>query len=201
MALAATLEASVEEALLLDYAVGNIAPAHALVLDFYTRLSPRAREAALTWASVRRAIRSDPRQEQFCSAAGHPMSTRRADSHVVASIETVRQGLDETTDKLSWRKSWGGVEEIRLPVPHARLLRLRPKTAAPAHGHGGLGADLVLRGAFEDERGAFRRGQLAVREPGDRHQPVVISDEACVCLVGEESHRFGWLTKMLGLTS
>ena len=55
----------------------------------------------------------------------------------------------------------------------------------PLHGHTGAELTVVLTGAFTDERGEFRRGDLQEIEKIE-HQPVGDREEGCICLVAAE---------------
>lgn len=97
-----------------------------------------------------------------------------------------------------WRRSLFGVRTRRTHLPTASLLRLDPGKRAPRHSHGAPDVTVVLRGAFADPWGEYRRGDLAFASAGDRHAPEVIGDEACICLIATPEGRplvdvRGWL--------
>ena len=41
---------------------------------------------------------------------------------------------------------------------------------------------LVLRGGFADESGEYHPGDFLVREGWDKHTPVALEGEECICL-------------------
>jgi len=89
-----------------------------------------------------------------------------------------------------WRPRFGGMSEIVLdklcePGVHARLLKLPSGGSAPEHTHGGDEITLVLAGSFRDEVSRYRAGEVCHAASGHMHQPVVDSDEDCICLVVE----------------
>ena len=55
--------------------------------------------------------------------------------------------------------------------------------AMPDHGHGGEELTLVLKGSYSDKFGKFSRGDLADLAEDVEHQPIVDSDETCICLI------------------
>lgn len=57
----------------------------------------------------------------------------------------------------------------------------------PEHGHGGDEMTLVLAGAYKDELGLFGVGDIADLDEHVEHQPVVASNEPCVCLVATQA--------------
>ncbi|PWC56148.1 ChrR family anti-sigma-E factor [Azospirillum sp. TSO22-1] len=75
----------------------------------------------------------------------------------------------------SWSRGTGG--------SLARLLRMAPGVTVPAHRHEAAEMLLVLEGAFRDEYGRFRLGDLIQYEPGSDHHAT--GDEAgeCICLL------------------
>jgi putative transcriptional regulator len=81
-------------------------------------------------------------------------------------------------------KAWGG------------LILAQPGRALPRHGHAGLELTCVLTGAFSDGSGLYKAGDLS--EPqGDHDQPpVVVGQDACVCVIASEGMR---LRGLLGL--
>ncbi len=81
-----------------------------------------------------------------------------------------------------------------------RLLRVRPGTALPRHGHSGAELTLVLKGAFTDETGRYGPGDLAEVEKHVSHRPVAAGTQDCVCLVATQGRlRFeGLVARLFG---
>ena len=63
------------------------------------------------------------------------------------------------------------------------VLRIRPGTALPDHGHVGTELTCVLEGAFADEGGYYGVGDVAEAEEDVRHRPVAEGPTDCVCLI------------------
>jgi putative transcriptional regulator len=63
------------------------------------------------------------------------------------------------------------------------LIRVAPGTALPAHDHTGPELSYVIQGAFADETGEYRIGDVAEGEPGLDHAPVALPGEHCICLI------------------
>ena len=98
----------------------------------------------------------------------------------------------ERFDDIAWRKSAPGIQIYKLPKLDGEtgffgLLRIEPGHTMPEHGHGGLELTLVLKGAYHDELGHFARGDIADHDESIEHQPVVVGDEACICLVANQA--------------
>ncbi|TBN54565.1 hypothetical protein EYR15_04945 [Hansschlegelia quercus] len=63
----------------------------------------------------------------------------------------------------------------------AQLIKVKPGRALPSHTHEGVEATLVLRGAYRDETGGYRRGDVAVADAAIDHRPVADPETGCVC--------------------
>ena len=56
----------------------------------------------------------------------------------------------------------------------------------PDHGHGGSELTLVLDGAYADETGEFRRGDIQDVDDEVEHRPVADKELGCICLIASE---------------
>ncbi len=86
-----------------------------------------------------------------------------------------------------WRWLAPGISQIivvraRRRRTSARLLRITPHAALPAHGHSADELACVLRGSFSDERGRFAAGDFSEASAAIRHRPVA-GPEGCICVV------------------
>jgi putative transcriptional regulator len=104
------------------------------------------------------------------------------------------QGLlgTDRLDAIAWRKSAPGVHVHKLPKQAGEggffgLLKIAPGAAMPEHGHGGTELTLIIKGAYHDELGHFGVGDIADHDESVEHTPVVVGDEACICLVATEA--------------
>ncbi len=75
----------------------------------------------------------------------------------------------------------------------------------PEHTHGGSEMTLVLRGGFADESGEYHPGDFVGREGWDKHTPVALEGEECICLAVLDAPlqftrlRHRWLNPLLKL--
>lgn len=67
-----------------------------------------------------------------------------------------------------------------------RLLRVGPGQAMPEHGHGGTELTLILQGAYRDEFGSYRIGDLADLDGDAEHRPIADERDGCICLIASE---------------
>ncbi len=89
-----------------------------------------------------------------------------------------------------WRRLGGGVFDAVLPVEGdatARLLRIKPGTRVPDHGHKGEELTLVLKGAFSDASGRFGPGDVECAGDDMEHTPVAEPGEDCICLAAMDN--------------
>ncbi|SNS23045.1 ChrR family anti-sigma-E factor [Antarctobacter heliothermus] len=97
----------------------------------------------------------------------------------------LRDYIGGTLDDVKWRPIGMGVKQAILPTSReatARLLFIPAGTAMPDHGHRGLELTLVLQGAFQDDEGCFRRGDIEIADEDLHHTPVADISEDCICL-------------------
>lgn len=92
---------------------------------------------------------------------------------------------------IPWKRLAPGVWHHRLPLsPGAtgdlRLLKIGPGRVMPDHGHGGAELTLVLQGAYSDESGAYRRGDIQDVDESVEHSPVADGQFGCICLIASE---------------
>jgi putative transcriptional regulator len=66
------------------------------------------------------------------------------------------------------------------------LLRLPSGLRTIPHGHGGVEFTAVLKGAYSDGEGVFAAGDFAEMTEDINHQPSVLDDGECVCLIASE---------------
>ena len=81
---------------------------------------------------------------------------------------------------------WRPVTLLSKSGARAFLLKAYPGTKLPRHTHTGTELTLVLKGAFGHELGRFAQGDLEDADHDRFHQPIVESNDECVCLVAME---------------
>jgi putative transcriptional regulator len=146
-------------------------------------------------------------EKVFARIAGTPTSAPVAASAIgpedgeLARLPAIVRSLAENAERGSgWKFAGFGIRSLAFDAGSAatvELLRIEPGAVAPRHDHGGLELTLVLQGAFRDERGVYRCGDIAVASPGDKHRPIGEPGELCFALaVSEAPPRF---TGALGL--
>jgi len=173
-------------ALLLDYAAGAAPAELALLVETYSRLSTDGqRHLAMAEAAGAVILESEPGSPMSAAPAlapsRRPAPCPQSDDAFHRARGAVAAAIGHA-DIVSWRWRLPGYREHDLGLRDLRLVRLAKGDGLPPHGHEAEEWTLVLAGAFEDQHGLYRRGDLAFAGPGDWHSPRVISVEDCVCL-------------------
>lgn len=90
-------------------------------------------------------------------------------------------------ESAGWKSLMPGFKayEINLECKQstARFLKAAPGIKSPHHSHGGMEITLVLDGAFSDETGEYKTGDLIVTDDTVTHAPIACKMHGCTCLV------------------
>ncbi|GAA0788672.1 ChrR family anti-sigma-E factor [Marinobacterium sediminicola] len=125
----------------------------------------------------------DEPEQEFSLSKAEPL----ADDHLPAPLAQV---LGKPIDDLPWKRIGYGVRQLDLELdgPGAtRLLRISPGVSVPHHTHSGNELTLILQGSYSDEMGRFCRGDVADLDGEVSHQPIVDTDEDCICLIATDA--------------
>jgi putative transcriptional regulator len=93
-------------------------------------------------------------------------------------------------EDVKWRSLGRGVKQAILPTSKeasVRLLLIPAGMAMPDHGHKGREITLVLQGAFRDDDGRYRPGDVEIADPSVEHKPVAEAGEDCICLAATDA--------------
>ena len=67
-----------------------------------------------------------------------------------------------------------------------RLIKVAPGQVLPEHGHGGSELTLTLEGAYSDEYGNYRIGDVSDLGDDVDHRPISDPIEGCICLIASD---------------
>jgi putative transcriptional regulator len=115
-----------------------------------------------------------------------PLEASR-ESEVPESLAAV---IGDDLDALEWKSMGLGVQQYDLKlggVGATRLLRIQPGVSVPHHTHTGNELTLILRGSYSDEIGRFQVGDVADLDDQLEHQPIVDTDQECICLIATDA--------------
>jgi putative transcriptional regulator len=106
-------------------------------------------------------------------------------------------------DSIPWRRLGPGVWHHKLALSPGtagdlRLLKISAGRAMPDHGHGGDELTLVLDGAYADQTGEYRVGDIQDVDETVEHTPLADHHTGCICLIASERPaRFkGWIGRL-----
>lgn len=189
------------EALLLDYASGALGEAWSLGIASHLALCPCCRQEVATMEAVGGLMLEEVAPERLrddcyksvLSKLDGPLKEKRILPQDLSDGVTrpvipqpLRGYLGGDLYSLQWRRLGLGASQILILTGDrkvsARLLRIPAGRPVPEHSHGGLELTLVLRGAFEDDSGAYHRGDLQEANEEVAHQPLALPQEDCICL-------------------
>ena len=195
--------------LLLAYAAGTCSEAESLLVASHLTLCPlcraRVEELEMLGGALLEDVEPDPVDESMLSAImakidsedtagagagsmavarGKPSAPSAPTGHLLP--RPLLAYLESGLDTVSWCSVKRGIDQYPLHVgsnhAKAKLIRIRSGVAVPAHTHGGTELTLVLTGGFQDERGHFLRGDVAMADEEIDHRPVADDDGDCLCL-------------------
>ena len=195
---------------LLAYAAGSLSPPEAVVVAAHLALRP-ANDA---WVRRLQAVGGE-----FLEEAAPVALSDHALARAMALIETDAgearppaplNDMPELPEPLRryalgrWR--WIGpglrVRDVHAPRDgdcRVILLEIGPGRETPRHTHGGVELTCVLSGAYATETERFDVGDLEEADHDVLHQPRVVSDIPCLCVVAldGEIQLDGWLGRLM----
>lgn len=182
-----------DDANLMSYAAGTLPEALAAAVAAHVRICPRCQEELETMRALGGALLEEAEGGEGGELpASLPSLAEASPSRPTpAAPQSIAARYLADLDGVPWRWLGPGIHYCPLPLsPGAtgdlRLLKISPGRKMPEHGHGGTEMTLVLRGAYRDESGAFRAGDMQDVDGDHEHQPIVDPAEGCICLVAAE---------------
>ena len=194
-----------DSATLVSYAAGNLDEGFATLVAAHVAECSICREALRKIENVGGALLDTVDDAPLSSSALDRTLSRldqvgadeirvpvRSSSKINGVPTPIARLLDGGLDDIAWKTVAPGVSKFPLPVSRAArsrltMLKIAPGTKVPDHGHGGMELTLVLKGSYRDTFGRFGPGDIADLDEHVEHQPIVDSDEPCICVVATEA--------------
>jgi putative transcriptional regulator len=186
----------VPDALLANYAAGNLPYAFSLVVAAHISLCTECR-AQLEAHQVVGGLMLENASIEDLSADLKNNVLAQLDDAVAPQRLYRRSGIypGPVMEALKgkpprWKSLGLGVRQSILSADHdssLRLLYIPAGTAVPDHSHNGLELTLVLQGSFSDDTGRFGVGDLEVADQHLEHTPTADPGDACICLAATDS--------------
>ena len=189
------------EELLLDYAAGTLPEGPALAVALHVALDPASRRTVDTLSAIGGTLLEGEPQDDLAGGFDEALLDRTLAKLDAVPVESVaasgapRSGHEWAPAPLrrylgfdkSWRKAFGGFEEIRLDLHgdshRVSLLKLDPGKGLPVHRHAGTEYTIVLQGGYSDNTGNYGVGDFAVGPGVQEHQPIADPGPPCIALI------------------
>ena len=182
------------------YAAGRLDAAMRLLVETQAAMRP-ARDLALAEAIAGEALeRETPaalspdallQTLAKIDARNLPPPRRRPYADEVANLpEPLRAAALEALQEHGWTFGGPGVRILPLGLKDsalAELIRIEPGYGVPNHTHDAGEYTLVLTGAFHDERGLYKPGDISFADPSVTHTPTAEQGDICWNLAVSEA--------------
>lgn len=190
------------ETTLISYAAGALPPAIAGLVACHGTICPecraKVRRLKIVGALLLETIDADPPAEaevtravnRFAQSAIVPLPRADRPSDPVLPAPLAHY-LGMTSDEIPWKTLVKGLQQYKVRLPKGsgeiRLLKARPRLRLLKHSHRGMELTMVLKGAYRDETGEYHRGDVSDLHVDIEHQPKVMSDDECICIIASEA--------------
>ncbi|MGF1501974.1 MAG: cupin domain-containing protein [Paracoccaceae bacterium] len=181
--------------MLIDYATGVVSPGVAFLLAAHLDRVDESRDFVARYEQLGGALlRDEPISEVsdgLLASVFDRIDGGDADG-VGARLDqgplpqNVIQAVGTDFPTIPWRFLLPGVAEYEIggfDGEKVSLLRARPGTGVPKHTHDGEELTLVLTGALQDGNIVYTAGEIAINDEQDDHNPRIIGDQMCYCLI------------------
>lgn len=182
-----------------EFAAGRLDEARAVVVATHAALCAECAQTVADFEAIGGACLKDADPIALKPDALEAV-LKRADAKTNIVAPTMRAGggpetrlplsayIDGALDEVAWKKVAPGLSQSVVNAQGyrpgvLRLLKIAPGVAMPKHTHKGAELTLILRGAYEDEIGAFAVGDLADLDSDHTHAPKAVGGEPCICLI------------------
>ena len=220
-----TINHHISDALLMDYASGNLSEGWSLAVATHLALCPGCRRrldamegaagalfdkliarepvTGSDWEKMKARIACEPGAVTSVAEKPPVATTSKPVRSAGVIPEPLRSYLGGDVETLKWRALGRGAYQIRIetgdPETQVRLLKIPAGRPVPEHTHEGRELTLVLSGSFRDGNDLFARGDLEEADGDLLHTPTATVDEDCICLaVTEAPLKFSsWIVRLI----
>jgi putative transcriptional regulator len=190
-----------DDATLLAFAAGTVGEAHGILVASHMALCPECRIALRKAEGLGGGI-LESQAEQAVSDVCRAATLASLDSLTAQKATVKPKGDlplalarvmgDVSLADIQWHKKAPGVSVFDVPLSKGsktklKMVKLGKGRTMPEHGHGGEELTLILKGSYHDKMGRFSPGDVADLDAEIEHQPIVDSDEDCICVIAFET--------------
>ena len=177
--------------LLAQYAAGHLAqPLHVLVASHLAMTSKnRGFVSSLESLNGAGLEKAEPqtlgnRERMLNHIFASQQTSASRPSHDQIFPAPLHRFIGKNLDQINWRRRILGLRDYEIGTKNgfeANLFWIKAGHRIPSQTHEGSEVTLVLKGAFSDQNGIFRRGDIAIADAEVDHRPVASKDEDCLC--------------------
>lgn len=195
---------------LLAYAAGTLSPPEAVVVAAHLALRPANDQWVQTLMSVGGSLLEDSEPAAMSDSALSDALTRIDTDTGTCDVVPALNDMPELPEPLRryalgpWRWLGPGVRAREVHAPRdggcrVILLKIDPGRSTPRHTHCGVELTCVIQGAYATETATYGVGDLEEADENILHQPRVVSDDPCLCVVAldGEIQLDGWLGRLM----
>lgn len=195
---------------LLAYAAGTLSPPEAVVVAAHLAMRPSSDAWVRTLQSVGGSLLDELEPEPLADdALSRVLARADADAGDALASTPLNDmvGLPEPLRRYAlgpWRWLGPGMRARDVHAPRdgdcrVILLEIGPGRETPQHTHCGVELTCVIHGAYATETARFDVGDFEEADPDVLHQPRVVSDEPCLCVVALDGQirLNGWLGRLM----
>jgi putative transcriptional regulator len=190
-----------DDTTLLAFAAGTIGEAHGILVASHLAMCPTCRAALRNAEGLGGGI-LESQTEQAVSDVCRAATLASLDAAIALKVAVkpksdlplalARAMGDVALSDIHWHKKAPGVSVFDVPLSKGsktklKMLKLGKGRTMPEHGHGGEELTLILKGSYHDKMGRFSPGDVADLDHEVEHQPIVDSDEDCICVIAFET--------------
>ncbi|WP_292037035.1 MULTISPECIES: ChrR family anti-sigma-E factor [unclassified Brevundimonas] len=195
---------------LLAYAAGTLSPPEAVVIAAHLALRPAndawVRRLQVVGGELLEETPPSPMADDALARALARIETDAGEAKAPPPLNDMAE-LPEPLRRYAlgpWRWLGPGIRARDVHAPRdgdcrVILLKIDPGRETPRHTHCGVELTCVLSGAYATGTERFDVGDLEEADPDTLHQPRVVSDEPCLCVVAldGEIQLDGWLGRLM----
>ena len=190
------------DSLLLSYAAGTLDMAQNLIVESHLTFSNEARSFVRKYEMIGGALIENECESVDMSIGSLDNVLARLDSQnsrkqkersdfthseIHFDIPAPLKNRLNAQKRVGWKPLMPGFKaydiDLECKKSTARFMQVAPGTKSPHHSHGGMEITLVLDGAFTDETGDYKIGDMIVTDDTIEHSPVACKMDGCTCLV------------------
>jgi putative transcriptional regulator len=190
-----------DDATLLAFAAGTVGEAHGILVASHLSMCPACRNSMRKAEGLGGGI-LESQTEQAVSDVCRAATLASLDAVMAPKVNSkpksdlplalARVLGDVSLADIHWHKKAPGVSVFDVPLSKGsktklKMLKLGKGRTMPEHGHGGEELTLILKGSYHDKMGRFTPGDVADLDAEVEHQPIVDSDEDCICVIAFET--------------